>query len=635
METEIIQKAHQDGDAHPKNPNLVWSSAAAGGKGDWRKRKDGAAKPTTTQQQHSKPQATPTEDSKQGDKTETDSDSKQSKDDVYKKPDAKVTYKTQVPPKGVDGVEIPSQWQKTIGGKLRTYNRDFQLNFYHNADDDRILKTLNNVNAMPELRQMCYDEAMARGIDESKIDTSGTLKAGWDKVAKQQLLTGNTNSDDDDEEAGEDYDLSGLQGMDIDAFMENYRIPGTDEFSDGWNDYNDKTVQAEFNKLTTLNDRKRYDAFRDYQQRKSPRYKNPDKQLQLLSALYGGILLNNKFPMMVAAGGAGAGKTTRFFQVADAYSKKEFDPGNQNPGDDDYDFVMVDKDVDDEKELRALMSAHNGKLIVFDDKDKLLISDSNPIKGLMKAITDGEPKNRRFQNTITGKQDKFTGRLLFLTNKTMDILTKDEDHKAIMSRGKKGDIHFTINENLELLKERYKTMGGRMESIGTQAEEDEVRKKVYDIIVENKKMLDPSKFTVRKFIEALEVVDDLSRSNAMSKTSSSAKALFGQFNWEDDIIDILNKGEDLESNNNIEKATDAVDLDGGNREMILAFYKRDKKKALALFGEDIINACKEGKRGFSSMDTEFEEGDDEVKKSFENDFSSMSIEAAKSLLGLS
>ena len=31
-----IEKAHQDGERHPKNPKLIWVSSAAGGKGDWR-----------------------------------------------------------------------------------------------------------------------------------------------------------------------------------------------------------------------------------------------------------------------------------------------------------------------------------------------------------------------------------------------------------------------------------------------------------------------------------------------------------------------------------------------------------------------------------------------------------------------
>ena len=34
---EDIEKAHQDGDIHPKHPDWVWVSSAAGGKGDWRK----------------------------------------------------------------------------------------------------------------------------------------------------------------------------------------------------------------------------------------------------------------------------------------------------------------------------------------------------------------------------------------------------------------------------------------------------------------------------------------------------------------------------------------------------------------------------------------------------------------------
>ena len=34
---ELFEKAHQDGDIHPKHPDWVWVSSASGGKGDWRK----------------------------------------------------------------------------------------------------------------------------------------------------------------------------------------------------------------------------------------------------------------------------------------------------------------------------------------------------------------------------------------------------------------------------------------------------------------------------------------------------------------------------------------------------------------------------------------------------------------------
>ncbi len=36
-EDDELEKAHKDGDIHPKHPNWVWVSSAAKGKGDWRK----------------------------------------------------------------------------------------------------------------------------------------------------------------------------------------------------------------------------------------------------------------------------------------------------------------------------------------------------------------------------------------------------------------------------------------------------------------------------------------------------------------------------------------------------------------------------------------------------------------------
>ena len=48
-------------------------------------------------------------------------------------------------------------------------------------EDDKLLKMLNNVNNAWEVRMLAWEEAQARGLDESKVNTKGSLERKWDK----------------------------------------------------------------------------------------------------------------------------------------------------------------------------------------------------------------------------------------------------------------------------------------------------------------------------------------------------------------------------------------------------------------------------------------------------------------------
>ena len=90
------------------------------------------------------------------------------------------------------------------------------------------------------------------------------------------------------------YDLSALKGMDVDAFMEQF--PNGDT---GWTEKDDSRVQKEFNKLQTLSDRQRYDAFLDFQKRRDPLYASPKKQLKGLNRQLFFFMVAGKKPLMV------------------------------------------------------------------------------------------------------------------------------------------------------------------------------------------------------------------------------------------------------------------------------------------------------------------------------------------------
>ena len=332
-------------------------------------------------------------------------------------------------------------------------------------------------------------------------------------------------------------------------------------------------------------------------------------------------------PILISAGGAGAGKTYGFNLLADFMELKRFDPKNNQPGDGDYDYVIMPNDIEDEKDLMSTLAKHNGKLIVFDDKDKALVSGANKIISTMKAIADGDPKMRVFINPETKEQETFRGKLLFLTNKSLSTLNSDEDHKAIMSRARVEDVHFTVNENLELLKKRYKTMGDSMDAVDANEEKD-IREALYQMIISNSDRLDPQRFTVRKFTKMLEAVNKTIKANKEKEKNDAAAAIFGskQKDWKKVAIQELNKAEDEEID--IEKAKKDFDIDNAAAVKIRKMYKKNPKLCVELFGKEFCEAA----LGKKVAEEEEPETDEEVTKAFMEEFSDMSLSEAEDLL---
>ena len=349
-------------------------------------------------------------------------------------------------------------------------------------------------------------------------------------------------------------------------------------------------------------DRRKYDAFVDKTKRAGRFYEPPTEVLKRLGREMLGFVLDES-PLFISSGGAGAGKSTKFREMADSMELKEYvEPnaakGIKGTGEDEYDYVVVPKDIDNEKDFAALLHKHNGKIIIFDDKDKLLVSDANKLVGMMKALADSNPKNRKFEHA--GEEEKITGKLLFITNKNGETLAKDEDHKAILSRAMHNDIHFTNAENLELLRDRYKTMG-KLPSLADDPDtEKKIRQEVYDLIMEQADQLDPMKFTVRRFEEILKKV------NADIET----------------IVDReLNKAEEASPiSEEVAKMSDKL------KEQYKRLYKKDPKKFIEIFGKDIIDLINE-EGEYAKEDSE-----EDVTKSFEDEIGRMSLDVAEELL---
>lgn len=550
----------------------------------------------------------------------------------YDAPKPTVQYQTVKPADGVE-IRVPEVWKtddpKNPGKKVdqhRSAYRKLYADKTKKTDDD-VIKMVNRPRGTKEIRQIAYEEAMARGIPESKLNAIGTLQDWWDSEKLKKELFSRSKKGPVDEEEQESYDNSILGDFDVEGFLDENFDGGRD---DGWKDPDNKIIRREFNDLKNASARRKYDAFVDYAKRLDPMYESPEEVMNTLArAIASFVTSKGGSPIMVSAGGAGAGKTFKFNQVADLYGMTRYDSSMQ-PGSGSYNYYIASADVDDDKDFMRLLDDHNGKLIVFDDKDKLLMSDANKIISTMKAIADGDPKMRVFEGK-DGTEKLFTGKILFLTNKDKQSLNKNEDHKAIMSRARFEDVHFTVNENLELLKKRYKSMGDHLEH-ATPQEEAKIRETLFRIIMDYKDRLDPKTFTVRKFTKMLEKVDETLMTNKDIDETAAAEEAFGsnKKDWRKVALQELMKAQQSEE---LLKGTAREDFEALEPEQLATYrerFSKNRKKAEEIFGKEFVLAV------LNSSDDEteekVEETDEEVKKSFLDEIGGMTLGEAESIL---
>lgn len=684
---DLIEKAvkHQPGDVHPKYPNLTWQqnkdgkwtwltdktrkkTSQAGGQGSSSTNQpqqqdnngDETTQNQTQQQQNNQPQQKPQQsempdlskmthkelvdwakktkeeallsvvnsksapsnfrqiayDELKGRNVDVSKIDTTDIDTGYQKKKAKVQYKSA--PK-VE-INLPTTFKvKDKSGKTKTLSSSQQAKLYESLDDAKLLRILNSPTLPAENRHIAYVEAASRGIDESKIKTEGTLQRFWDKQEQLKNIT-NQSQDDEDDESYSSYTQPWLEGFDTEKFMQQF--PNGDQ---GWRDASDHRVQKEFNGLRTLSDRQRYDAFLDQQKRQDENYVPPIEQIQDLNADYLDFLDGDASSFLISAGGAGVGKTWGFKKLCELLDLQKFDPKTMSPGDDDYDWVVA-PNIKSEKQLNEFLSQHNGKIILFDDNDAILTRQD--MKAVMKTVNDNDPESRLFKDPKTGQMIKFTGKIACITNKSLDSLSSDEDGKAVLSRAQKLEVKMTVEENLEILGQRYKDM--EIDGLDLGSDEAKLREEVYQFILDNKDKLDPAKFTVRKFRDVMLDIQKARRRNKYSSTSSMASYLLGSGrDWHKTALTTLNKAEDDELNKETEeeevgekRPTQKV------KDKIEKLKKKNPKLANQLFGDAAADH-------FDDTDideSDEEDNDDETEKAYQIDFGDMSLKDAENLL---
>lgn len=617
-----IEKAHNVGEQHPTKP-YVWTEYKPG-KFDWRPikgqtvPKPAAASAATKQE--------PAKEEPAAEKKQEETPKSQPKPYDAPKPTVDYSVKPEIE------YQVPESWEATDkSGKRMTQTRaELRKKFGDTTKftDDKLIAIVNAVHMNnPNVRHIAWEEAAHRGIPESKLNVSGSLKNAWENYAERYKLTHkNAGQSEEEEDYGSAYN-SAIGNFDVESFKAEF--PDGD---DGWSNPNDPRVKKAFHNLVSLKDRQQWDAVVDQLKREDPLYEGVDDQLNSLRIQFDAFLESdpkNHSAMFVSSGGAGAGKTYALEQMIKANGMSMFDPEDpkySDPTAPNIDVVEMESDIDDEKDFFNVLRKYNGKIIIFDDKDKALVSNATKLKSAMKNIADGNYKKRLIPGA-NGKPELFTGKLIFITNKSFTDLISDEDHKAIFSRADKNDIHFTLNENLEVLGKRYKEMGGRMEGF-TKQEEDDFRQKVYDTIIDNVDKIDPMKFTVRKFSEMLREVAAVKKASKKSEESAEFEALFGgkgssSLKWRNQIIKMLNKAEE----NEIEKSHSQEVFDNLSDDAIAAFKRKlakDPDKFKELFGEKLVKFLKTKK--------DVKESEEVSKADVEDMCKGMSVEEAENIL---
>ena len=408
------------------------------------------------------------------------------------------------------------------------------------TSDDNLLKVANNKNGNAQMRMIAYKQLESRGFDMSKVDTSGTL-------GQLMKMTQGAKSSTTSSQGSEDDTVSGAAAgasVDIDDDTDEGGDDG-DQITEKWYlNKNDDRVKKRFN-LKTKEGRIKYDQFVYKEKKKEPDYKDPVEVIQDLNEQYLEFLDNPEQRFMISAGGAGIGKSYGFNKIAELLNMKPFEEGDQ-PGDDDYDIFEA-PDVNSGKQLLGILKAHNGKIIVFDDNDKVLRRAD--CASVMKKATATTGKR------IVGDPDdiksnfEFTGRIMIMTNKDLNSLAENEDTKAIISRAMMvSEIYLTVPEQIEVMKSRYQDYEFKQAPrLDDEAEDKKERDEIMKLIEDNQKNIDPAQFTTRTFQEIL--INKRKVDNANEKRNNPAfAAMIGskQKDWKKVALDVLTKACDFD-----------------------------------------------------------------------------------------
>lgn len=405
------------------------------------------------------------------------------------------------------------------------------------TSDDNLLKVANSKNGNAQMRKIAYDALEQRGFDMSQVDTSGTL-AQLMKMTGKKGAAATSGDDDEDTVAtaaeGADVDIDGNEEEDGDPSKPGFQI------TEKWYlDKNDDRVKKAFN-LKTKEGRIKYDQFVYKMKKKEKDYKNPVEVVQDLNEQYLEFLDNDEQRFMISAGGAGIGKSYGFNKMAELLNMKPFEEGD-SPGDGDYDIFEA-PDVNSGKQLLNILKAHNGKIIVFDDNDKVL--KRADCASVMKKATATTGRRVVGDPDDVKQNFEFTGRIIIMTNKDLAALSESEDTKAIISRAMMvSEIYMTVPETIEVMESRYQDYEfPSAPRLDDEVEDKKERDEIMNLIKKNQKNIDPSQFTTRTFQEILTNKRKVDKANE-KRANPAFAALIGSKNkdWKEVALGVLTK----------------------------------------------------------------------------------------------
>lgn len=405
------------------------------------------------------------------------------------------------------------------------------------TSDDNLLKVANSKNGNAQMRKIAYDALEQRGFDMSQVDTSGTL-AQLMKMTGKKGAAATSGDDDEDTVAtaaeGADVDIDGNEEEDGDPSKPGFQI------TEKWYlDKNDDRVKKAFN-LKTKEGRIKYDQFVYKMKKKEKDYKNPVEVVQDLNEQYLEFLDNDEQRFMISAGGAGIGKSYGFNKMAELLNMKPFEEGD-SPGDGDYDIFEA-PDVNSGKQLLNILKAHNGKIIVFDDNDKVL--KRADCASVMKKATATTGRRVVGDPDDVKQNFEFTGRIIIMTNKDLAALSESEDTKAIISRAMMvSEIYMTVPETIEVMESRYQDYEfPSAPRLDDEAADKKERDEIMNLIKKNQKNIDPSQFTTRTFQEILTNKRKVDKANE-KRSNPAFAALIGSKNkdWKEVALGVLTK----------------------------------------------------------------------------------------------
>lgn len=393
------------------------------------------------------------------------------------------------------------------------------------TSDDNLLKVANSKNGNAQMRKIAYDALEQRGFDMSQVDTSGTLAQLMKMTGKKGAAA---TSGDDDEDVVADTNDDSDGGTDGNKITEKWYL-----------DRNDDRVKKAFN-LKTKEGRIKYDQFVYKMKKKEKDYKNPVEVVQDLNEQYLEFLDNDEQRFMISAGGAGIGKSYGFNKMAELLNMKPFEEGD-SPGDGDYDIFEA-PDVNSGKQLLNILKAHNGKIIVFDDNDKVL--KRADCASVMKKATATTGRRVVGDPDDVKQNFEFTGRIIIMTNKDLAALSESEDTKAIISRAMMvSEIYMTVPETIEVMESRYQDYEfPSAPRLDDEAADKKERDEIMNLIKKNQKNIDPSQFTTRTFQEILTNKRKVDKANE-KRSNPAFAALIGNKNkdWKEVALGVLTK----------------------------------------------------------------------------------------------